>query len=145
MFVVSESQGGGTTETILRGFVGSPTFRRSFSESPDPWGAEVDRHGPLLASEFAGVTYERISHGELIREVREVLEDPSFDKPPSGVQQEALAVWLESVVTDECFALRRDDNGRGEVDWNHVWLVFREFVCIAPGHDRLTVAVLGVD
>jgi hypothetical protein len=96
-------------------------------------------------SELSHVTYERISHDELIGEVRAVLEDPDFDMPPSGAQQEAVAAWLASVRTDECFALRRSHDGRGEVDWNHVWLIFREFVCLSPDHDRMTVVVVGFD
>jgi hypothetical protein len=55
------------------------------------------------------------------------------------------SAWLESATTGDRFALRRNADGRGEVDWNFVWLVFREFICFAADHDRMTVVVFGFD
>ena len=145
VFRVSDAPSGAAPEAILRGFLGSPISRRSFCQLPDPWGADVDRHGPLLESGLPDVTYEQLWHNQLVGEVHAVLGDQKFELPPSGAQQEAVAAWLASAGTDECFALRRRDDGRGEVDWNHVWLIFREFVCFAPDRHRMTVAVIGFD
>jgi hypothetical protein len=145
VFRITAIQGGGPPEAVLSEFLRSPISRRSFCESPDPWGAELDRHGPLLASGLPHVTHQRISHEQLTDEVCAVLKDPQFDLPSSAAQEDAVGAWLASVRTDECFALRRSGDGQGEVDWNHVWLVFREFVCLAPDHRSMTVAVIGYD
>jgi hypothetical protein len=73
-----------------------------------------------------------------------ILANPEFDTQPSSEQQAAVGAWLSAAATDECFAVRRTANRRGEVDFD-VWLVFREFVCVAPDAGRVTVAVVGFD
>lgn len=108
-------------------------------------GADVGRHGPLVEIGLPDVTYERVSHERLVGEVRAVLADPKFKVPPSGAQQEPVTAWLASAETDDCLALRRREDGTGEVDWNFVWLLFHEFICFAPDRRRMNVAIIGFD
>lgn len=132
---------------VLQGFVRQPLVRRRFCTQPDPWGAAVDVHGPLIASLLTADAYTPVPIDQLRRRVEAIFEDPKFRLAPADAQRMPVHAWLDATCTrgDDVYvlALERLQAERMEFYW--IWSIFSEFVCIAPDRSEIVVAVIGLD
>lgn len=131
---------------ILSEFLRDPISQRSFC-SPGPWGESVQRHGPFPRERLVADWFRPISLEEFAKRVLAALDDPDFTEPPSPEQRTPVEAWLEEVEAhgNGTFALSAPEEADARVDWHFIWTVYHEFACLSPGHDELSVGVIGYD
>jgi hypothetical protein len=88
---------------VLRDLILAPTFRRSFCESPDPWDALVDRHGPVLVDRLVPDAFVPVSRAALQDEVWSILKDDRFSHLRSEAQQLPVWAWFDAVRDGDDF------------------------------------------
>jgi len=128
---------------ILRDFIASPIFPRSFIEIPNPWGASLDRHGPVLVGSLFASAYRFISHEQLRVATEKILSNTDFRPELSSAQRRAVDAWLADVRASSVFRLNR--RACSEVAWHGSWLLFEEFIAVELDSSTVRVAVFGFD
>ena len=136
-----------TDEDVIQNFIGSPTYQRSFCESPDPWGAPIDRHGPFPTEHISNGWYQLIAAAELPQRIEQAINDAGFDSPPDKEQMRSVNSWVAIITSrgDTIFALVPPEADDVRVEWAHVWFAFTEFICVDRQTRKLEVAVIGYD
>ncbi|MBI5850618.1 MAG: hypothetical protein HZB39_06195 [Planctomycetes bacterium] len=131
---------------VLREFLSDPISQRSFCDLGH-WGESVQRHGPFPHDRVVVEWFRAITPEELMERIRAVLDDPEFAEPPGAEQRRPLEAWVETVDArgDVVFALDAPEQVHARVDWDFVWMVYREFVSVSPNRDELSVGVIGYD
>lgn len=132
---------------VIDNLIASPIYRRSFCESPDPWGVSIDRHGPFHLQLISSEWYQRISADELSARISAAITGAGFDNQPTDDQLTQVNAWAENIRTreDAIFVMNAPDDEHLRVEWAHVWLVFTEFICVNLTRSDLTIAVIGYD
>lgn len=136
-----------TDEDLIQNFIVSPTYQRSFCESPDPWGASIDRHGPFPIEHISKGWYQPISSSSLTQRLEQAINDAGFDSRPDKEQMRPVNSWVSTVTSrgDPIFALVPPEDDDVRVEWSHVWFAFTEFICVNRQTRELEVAVIGYD
>jgi hypothetical protein len=131
---------------VLREFMLDPISQRSFCSGGE-WGESIERHGPFLRDAFDASWFRSVSFAELSDKVQETLDDPEFSEPPSSGQRAPVLAFIRDAETrgDAAFVLEAGEQLEVRVDWDFVWIIYREFVCLSSDHEQLTVAVIGYD
>ena len=131
---------------VLREFTLDPFFQRSFC-SGGGWGESIERHGPFLRDAFDANWFRSVSFTEFSDKVQETLDDPEFSEPPSPGQRAPVLAFVRDAQTrgDAAFVLEPGEQLGARVDWDFVWIIYREFVCLSSDHEQLTVVVIGYD
>ena len=132
---------------VIRKLTSAPIYRRSFCESPDPWSASIERHGPFHIQTMSPDWFQQISADQLMPRISEAINDAGFDSPPSDDQMSKVANWAHNVTNrgDAIFLMHAPDDEQLRVEWAHIWFVFTEFICVNRNHNELTIAVIGYD
>ena len=99
-------------------------------------------HDRLVAEWF-----RPIAVGEFRERIHAVLDDPTFTDPPDVGQRNSVEVWEQAarVRGDSIFMLDVPDHTDAKVEWDFVWLVYREFALVNPARDELSIGVIGYD
>jgi hypothetical protein len=132
---------------VIRELTSAPIYQRSFCESPDPWGASIERHGPFHIQAISPDWFQQISTDQLMRRITEEIETAGFDRPPSDDQMSKVADWADNVTHrgDAIFLMQAPVDEQFRVEWASIWWVFTEFICVNRHRRELTVAVIGYD
>ncbi len=135
-----------SAESLLDRFIHDPVYPRSYCESPDPWGARIDRHGPFLISQIQAEWFHRTGPTALTKQLDAVLNS-IFDTPPTCEQQRPIQQWLSRIAEQRLavFTMQAPATSDVRVEWSSIWRVFQEFIAINEGLDELTIAVIGYD
>lgn len=131
--------------TLLADFVTDPSFRRSFCESPDSWGRDLDRHGPFLCDTFSHDWFVSIPSVNLKTDIDASIRDTELQPAPTDQQLKPIHDWIESSQCHASWKLQVPDDDRLRVDWAHIWFAFQEYVAYDHDTSQLTVAVIGYD
>ncbi|MCA8976669.1 MAG: hypothetical protein KDC98_18250 [Planctomycetes bacterium] len=131
---------------VLAAFLKSPIAARSFCSSPDPWGADVGRHGPLLTGSCDARWFAQLGPDDFVSHIESVFRDSGFDDLPTARQRRTVDAWVDDALRrrDSVFLLSPPDDARIRVDWD-VWGLFVEFLCLDSEHQHLAVGVIGYD
>lgn len=142
-----EYNGYSTAAEVIHRFITSPLYQRSFCESPDPWGASIERHGPFPTSKIVTDWYRKIMPSELRQQVRQTITDAEFDPPANEIQMRAIEAWINRVESggETIFLLDAPQDDSVRVEWGYIWFVFTEFISVDSDLQQLTVAVIGYD
>ena len=136
-----------SADMVLDQFIHNSIYRRSFCESPDPWAANIDRHGPFLINAIKNEWYRRVNPPGLAAEIEAVMNDDTFDGPPTIEQQRPVKNWISKLADQRytIFTMDAPDGDDLRVEWFRIWFVFREFIAITEKLNELEVAVIGYD
>ena len=131
---------------VLGEFLRDPISQRSFCD-PGQWGDPVQSHGPFLHGRLVTEWFRSIAVEELREQIRVVFDDPEFTEPPEVGQRKPVEAWTEAVRArgDDIFALDAPNQTEAKVDWDYVWIVYREFVSVSPDREELAIGVIGYD
>lgn len=143
-FVVA-SPTGAVIDALLADFVTDQIFRRSFCENPDPWGRDLDRHGPFLCDTFSHEWYVPIPSVNLASDIVASIRDTELEPAPTDQQLKPIYDWIASSRRADAWKLQAPENGPLRVDWAHIWFAFQEYVAYDHDNSQLTVAVIGYD
>lgn len=132
---------------VVRAFFRDPISSRSFCHARSPWGAERGHHGPFLHPFAAHEWARAVTPLELRLSTRAVVTDRAFSDRPSREQLAPLEAWLARVEAERgsTFVIDVPPSAAVRVDWDFVWLIFREYVHVDAAIDTLTIAVIGCD
>lgn len=133
-------------QAVLGALVRDPIFQRSFC-SPGPWGESIGRHGPCLHAAMSEAWYQPISHRQLEDRIDACLNDATWTEAPSRDQLQAVEEWLQQVQEEatQVWELAIPSGKEARVEWDFIWLLFREFACLWKDRKQLQIAVLGYD
>ena len=132
---------------VIRKLTAAPIYQRSFCETPDPWNASIERHGPFHAQTISPDWFTQISADQLLKRVADAISGAGFDNPPTADQIGTITNWTRRVRSrgDAIFLMDAPDDEHLRVEWAHIWIVFTEFICINRNRRELTIAVIGYD
>lgn len=132
---------------VIRELTAAPIYQRSFCETPDPWNASIERHGPFHAQTISPDWFKQIQADQFLTHIADAIRGADFDNPPTDDQIAHITNWADRVRSrgDAIFLMDAPDDEHLRVDWAHVWFVFTEFICVNRHQRELTVAVIGYD
>ncbi len=144
LFAVTSPIGAGAN-TLLFDFVTDPIYRRSFCETPDPWGRDLDRHGPYLCETFSHEWFLPLPTSNLTKEIDSSIRNTGFQLAPTDQQLKPIQDWIACLQLADVWKLVAPDDDLLRVDWAHIWFAFEEYVAYDHDTSHLTVAVVGYD
>ena len=147
VFNIIESQNETQHNRILSNFISSQLYPRSLCSKPDPWGADINRHGPFLLDKFSLNWFIHNSFEEFNEKINNAVYDPNFSQPPSKEQLKLLKSWVNRVKKRVGFiySLEAPSSAKIRVEWAFVWTIFYEFIWISNSLDKIEVAIIGYD
>jgi hypothetical protein len=143
-FAVSGTNGE-SHDGILSGFTKSPVFARSFCESPDPWGKQIDRHGPFLLAQFQSEWYTPIPIEQLQPVLRDAIRSHDFQPDLDTEQWAVVDQWAKPNDASIAWRLDAPEDDFIRVEFASIWWAFDQFVIYNADTCELSIAVVGFD
>jgi len=128
---------------LIQEYVASPAFHTSFLPSDKD---ETGIHGPFRADRIAAVDFLSLEEPGLEPYLQsvELSETPGEDE----IERAKVLPYLRSSFGggSQCYVLKADEKSKDLFhDWGSVLWVFREFLFIGSGRDRLHRFIIGYD
>ncbi len=128
---------------LIQEYVASPAFHTSFLPNDKD---ETGIHGPFQAGRIAAADFLPLAEPGLEPYLQsiELSESPGEDE----IQRAKVLPYLRSAFHggSRCYVLKADERSKDLFhDWGSVLWVFREFLFVGSGRDRLDRFIIGYD